>query len=185
MLRACKVINQRKSKLIPIHIINLILRFIYKCAFFLWRVTRKYLVINSFGAQVVVKYRGAILLVKSSYRTDYSFPGGYINRRELPIEAAVRELFEETGIQRDSSDLVFFEQFIEQCGSCTCSDMIYESVLNDNHEIELKVNNTEIVDVGFFYIDEVAELAVDSIVQKYLEKSDLRRVFNLQNMKDS
>lgn len=36
-------------------------------------------------------------------------PGGKINKNELPIDAAIRELFEETGIQAKASELTLFK----------------------------------------------------------------------------
>ena len=50
------------------------------------------------GALVALWHRGEILLVRSSYRADFTLPGGYVEPGEQPIDAAARELLEETGI---------------------------------------------------------------------------------------
>src|SRR5579863_5618870 len=50
------------------------------------------------GAQVAVRVGGSVLLVRSSYRSEWSMPGGGIHRGETPEAAAHRELAEEVGI---------------------------------------------------------------------------------------
>ncbi len=42
---------------------------------------------------------GNILAVKATYKHHWSFPGGVVDALESPNKAAVRELFEETGIE--------------------------------------------------------------------------------------
>jgi 8-oxo-dGTP diphosphatase len=58
------------------------------------------------GALVAVWHDGEILLVKNSYRRQYTLPGGYVRRLETPREAAVRELAEEVGIEIHPADVV-------------------------------------------------------------------------------
>lgn len=50
------------------------------------------------GAIVAVYVGAALLLVRSSYRTAWNFPGGGIRRGETPDVAARRELAEEIGV---------------------------------------------------------------------------------------
>lgn len=52
-------------------------------------------------AQAIVVEGDKILLVKihSGNRDDYELPGGGVEEGETPEEAAIRELFEETGIK--------------------------------------------------------------------------------------
>lgn len=47
---------------------------------------------------VVVRPDGFVLLVKASYRSMWSLPGGYADKDEDPAAAAAREVREETGI---------------------------------------------------------------------------------------
>lgn len=52
------------------------------------------------GAAVAVWHEGRLLVVETSYRSDLlDLPGGAVGRGERPAAAAVRELFEETGIR--------------------------------------------------------------------------------------
>jgi len=50
------------------------------------------------GALVAVYVGRALRLVRSSYRVEWSFPGGSVRRGETPEAAARRELAEEIGL---------------------------------------------------------------------------------------
>src|SRR5690606_29722830 len=41
---------------------------------------------------------GRVLLVRHSYKTGWATPGGFVNRREVAADAAVREVREEVGL---------------------------------------------------------------------------------------
>ncbi len=59
---------------------------------------------------IIVEYNNEILLLKRNSKMFYNqwgLPGGKIDPGEEKIEAAVRELYEETGIIAKDSDLIY------------------------------------------------------------------------------
>jgi 8-oxo-dGTP diphosphatase len=57
------------------------------------------------GALVALWHGGEVLVVKNSYRTHYTLPGGYVHPGESPANAGARELREEVGINCDPESL--------------------------------------------------------------------------------
>jgi len=55
----------------------------------------------------VVNRRKAILFLRRKDNGKWSMPGGHLNEGESPIDGAMRELWEETGIKASKSDLKF------------------------------------------------------------------------------
>jgi ADP-ribose pyrophosphatase YjhB (NUDIX family) len=57
------------------------------------------------GSLIAVWNDGELLLVKNSYRYEYTLPGGYVRSGESVEEAGARELEEECGIVVPVSDI--------------------------------------------------------------------------------
>ena len=74
--------------------------------YFIYRIVRKPILwyqkkfnIKTRGVRVLVVFEDKIILVKHWYNNLYVVPGGGIKKTETPEQAAVREVFEETGIK--------------------------------------------------------------------------------------
>lgn len=155
----------------------ILLRVAYKMAYFGWRIIKRLWITTTHGAQVVVWKNDSFLLVKASYRKQYSFPGGYINKGEKPEQSAIRELKEETKLDLASSELSLFEQFVQTCGKTQCYDTIFEVTL-DEHKDKLVLNKlivdgAEITDAKFVSVNEAINMNLDNITINYLKKKKL------------
>lgn len=60
---------------------------------------------------IVAKYRNAYVFCKHKDRDTYELPGGHIEKNETALEAAKRELYEETGATKFEIQFVTFYAF--------------------------------------------------------------------------
>ena len=86
------------------------LRVAYRAQLVYWFVFRP----REVGAYVVLWSNGKVLLIRNSYRRCYCFPAGRVKRRECPVQAAARELREETGIVLAPVDLRFVSVIVSR-----------------------------------------------------------------------
>jgi 8-oxo-dGTP pyrophosphatase MutT (NUDIX family) len=89
------------SEIEPPTFVDTVWQTAYRCVFPLarmwWWLSRS----RHEGALVAIHVDKAILLVQSSYRSAWSFPGGGVRHDETPEAAAQRELIEEIGLAVD------------------------------------------------------------------------------------
>jgi 8-oxo-dGTP pyrophosphatase MutT (NUDIX family) len=131
-----------------------------------WRLRRR----SHAGALVAIHVGQALLLVRSSYRITWNFPGGGIRRGETSEAAARRELSEEIGLTPDAALLPagdaggiwdgrqdrvhFFELWLERLPA-------------------LQLDHREIVAAQLFSPGELRGVAVTGPVAAYLERRRL------------
>ncbi|SAK78792.1 NUDIX hydrolase [Caballeronia hypogeia] len=106
----------------------------------------------------------ALLLVKSSYRSEWSFPGGSIQPGERPDAAAQRELAEEIGLPSyplRPTDSV--------CGIWDGRrDQVHFFELHLDSLPELRLDNREIIDTHLTAPEELHSFALTGPVVAYL-----------------
>jgi len=145
--------------------LDLICQAIYRLGFPLarlwWRVSG-----NPHAGVLVAIYVGpALLLVRSSYRSAWSFPGGGIQRGETPEAAARRELAEEIGLIPEAPLLPAGEA----CGVWDGRpDRVSFFELRLRSAPILHLDQREIVAARLFLPDELREAAVTGPVYTYL-----------------
>ncbi len=119
------------------------------------------------SAFVINPYNKKILLIKHKKNKKWTQPGGHIEGNETPEEAAVREVFEETGIRIKLLGERFprEEDFIRPLGiqknrrttndgeTHMHVDIIYAAIPNDESNVVL--NSLESDDIGWFSRDEL------------------------------
>jgi 8-oxo-dGTP diphosphatase len=116
------------------------------------------------GALVAIYVGRALLLVKSSYRAEWNFPGGSIHPGEAPEAAAQREMEEEIGLP--SYPLV-------PAGSASGiwdgrRDRVHFFELHLDALPELRLDNREIIATHLASPAELGSLALTRAVAAYL-----------------
>jgi 8-oxo-dGTP diphosphatase len=116
------------------------------------------------GALVAIYVGQALLLVKSSYRAEWNFPGGSVGPGEAPEAAALRELEEEIGLSSYP---------LRPAGSASGiwegrKDRVHFFELRLEDLPELRLDNREIVAVHLASPEELRGFALTGAVTAYL-----------------
>jgi len=121
---------------------------------------------STWGALVAVWHEDELLLVKNSYRTHYTLPGGYIRPGESPEQAGAREL-------REECDLEVAPDRIRQVYDATKlfehrNDRVTIVEVTVPHRPVIEVDNREVVWAGFKPKTEVLALPIVPHLREYL-----------------
>jgi len=118
------------------------------------------------GALIAIWNQGELLLVKNSYRDQYTLPGGYVHRGETPSQAASRELLEEVGLDVPSER--FRPAFEGELPFEFRRDFLTIVEIDLDHRPEIRVDNREVVWAGWKRPDDVLKMNVVPHVVDYL-----------------
>lgn len=118
------------------------------------------------GVLVAVYVGAALLLVRSSYRSAWNFPGGSIRRLEAPEAAARRELAEEIGL--------LAHDMLPRGIACGIwdgrRDKVHFFELRLDNPPALQLDNREIVAARLVSSEELCGLLLTGPVTAYLEQ---------------
>ena len=109
------------------------------------------------SGSVAMVYNQQVLVVKASYKSYWTMPGGIIEAHESPVKAAIREVLEEVGIALNlaTTNFSFVEYFqselMEKYG------FVFESEITSGQVEAIKLQVSELTDYKF--VDVAAILA--------------------------
>ena len=120
------------------------------------------------GAQAVVSIGDRLLLVRSSYRPEWNFPGGGVRPGEPPIQAVRRELAEELGLHA-----VAFSPAGSESGLWEARrDTVHYFELRLAQVPELRWDNREVTGARLFRVADLDRVPVTGPVRAYLARTD-------------
>jgi len=148
--------------------VNALIRAVYRVAHWglrlLWFLRRP----ETTGALVAVWHHGRVLLVKNSYRSQLTLPGGYVKPREDRRTTAARELQEEVGIRVQPKRLVHAYHGTHVFEHRQDTLDIYE--LEVEAEPNVQVDDREVVRAEFHTPTEALNLRVVPHLEEYLSR---------------
>ena len=105
---------------------------------------------------------GRILVTKrhpdKNYGGMWEITGGSVLSGEIPLEGAVRELFEETGLNAETSELMYIGQILREKTGCIHNFYLYKG---DFSEKDIVLQESETVDFKIILPDEIYKMAED------------------------
>ena len=130
---------------------------------------------RGYGVYIALWAGGRILLVQNSYKKAYTLPCGGIKRGEAPVDAAVRELREEVGVEILSKSLKEVGGFLSR------EDYLYDYSTVFELEVEpaprITVDRREVVWAEFLTLGAVREMSLTSVARQYLAEKFPDEVF--------
>lgn len=109
----------------------------------------------SSAAVLIENSRSELLIVKANYKSHWSLPGGIVDAGESPAEAAVREVFEEVGINISKDDLEFVALASRKSSDYMTHQFIFSIILDDEKLTNIKLQESEIESYQFIKKSEV------------------------------
>jgi len=117
-------------------------------------------------------HEGCVLLLRTSYRSGWTTPGGAIKRGETPVNAALREAFEEIGLRLRADDLRPAGVVDHQSDYRRDQVHLFEVYLRE--EPALTIDNREIVEARFVPLAETQSFALAAPFREYLERKAMK-----------
>ena len=133
----------------------------YRCARILLSIIR----IPIHGSMVAIWNDRRILLVRNSYRNEWSIPGGMLKRGETWEAAAVRETLEEVGLKLNQKELVFIAEVAGDLGPLNRTHF-FEVLVGG--PIDIKIDGFEITRAEFVMPEEALNRPLNENVNDYL-----------------
>ena len=122
------------------------------------------------GVCIVVWHGSAVLLIRHSYRPGIDVPGGILRKNETPVDGAVRELAEETGISIGPETVTFGGQVPPYRPRPHIRISYFETILADY--VPPMIDNREVIWADFVDADEALKLDLLQPLRRILQQSE-------------
>ena len=152
----------RNSPTLPDYAVQMAFKVAHRLLRGFWLVRRPY----TRGALVALWNAGELLIVKNSYRKQYTLPGGYIRSGESTAEAGARELAEECGIYVQPEKIEPVYQRIHPFEFREDDVSIGEVELEQRPPI--RIDHREVVEARFFSLEAAQRLPLVPHLREYL-----------------
>ncbi len=129
-----------------------------------WRLRRP----RSSGAHLFMWHQGRVLLLRTSYRTGGTTPGGAIKRGESPINAAIREAREEIGLVLTAAELRLAD--IVEHSPDHRRDRVFLFEVQLERWPDIRIDNREIVEARFVTLTDALSFAMARPFRDYLAR---------------
>lgn len=103
--------------------------------------------------------RDEILLVKPTYKGNWSFPGGVVDANKSPKEACIREIKEETGLDIEKLDFTCVMYLHTKDGKTENLQFVFSAGKLDIEQIKnIRVDGKEICEYKFYNATDALKL---------------------------
>lgn len=121
---------------------------------------------------IIENSQGEILLVNRGVEPlGWALPGGYVDSKETPWQAAMREVLEETGARIELIEQFCVYPFVRSEKGCTAITIVYLAKISTAQTLEKLKANSDVIDLMFDSLNNFPDLikAHQSILSDYLK----------------
>jgi ADP-ribose pyrophosphatase YjhB (NUDIX family) len=152
----------------PVTFVDRLYQIAYKIGYQLIRILWAILRPTTHGALIVVWRSGSVLLVRNSYLPYYSLPGGYVRGGETTLQAAIRELKEETGLDVEPSELKLSHEETHDWEFRRDHVTMYDLMAQD--AVGVNIDHREVISAQFYTPEEALKLRLFPPLRRRIEK---------------
>lgn len=116
-----------------------------------------------------------VLLVKPTYKEKWDIPGGYVEPGESPLQACVREVREELGIEPSIGRLLVVDWAPNEAEGDKLLFVFDGSELTQPQRDSITLPVTELAEYAYFGKDEFAAMFTDRLYRRITAAVDARR----------
>lgn len=143
-------------------------RMAYRTAYQLMRIYWQVARPTTRGALIAIWHKEELLLIRNSYVSYYSVPGGYLKSGETPVMAAVREVAEEVAIQARPGALRVGREEKHNWEGKTDEVTIFD--LEVEERPPFRVDGREVIAAGFYTPTQALQLDLFPPLRRHIEE---------------